>query len=314
MTARDLNHRAVRRFALPRAIVVATDMTDQDVLIPYIVSEARRTGALILLVHATPYPADSASLLFSPGAGDVRLDALENLEMMQKKIQRHGISCSIKLSHQEPAEAVQAAIRESSADRLIAGSRGRRNIQEMLLGSTARSFMSAIQVPMMFIGPNCRPAPDHSIRSILCLISLQGDYEELARFAFSVAEVHDARIALLHVLEATRKEDLNPERTLQWTRTALNHLIESYGRRKDHAVVSVERGAFVAEALNAANLSAADLLITGTRELVHHSPLRDGLAYQLVAAAPMPVLCYRVNHAPALDHVSHAGQSVTAHL
>jgi nucleotide-binding universal stress UspA family protein len=313
MTARDPNHHAVRRFALPRTIVVATDLTDQEMLVPYVVSEARRTGALVVLVHATPFTPDASSLLVSPGSGDVFLDALEALETMQKRIQRHGISCSIKLSHKQPTEAVEAAIAEMHADRLIAGSRGRRNVQEFLLGSTARALMGVIQVPMLFVGPNCRATIDHSIRSILCVISLQGDFEELARFALSVAEVHDARIVLLHVLEAKRDEDMNPARTEEWTRTALRALIENYGRRKDHAVVSVERGDFLTEALNAARVSAADLLITGTREPVHRSPLRDGRAYQLVAAAPMPVLCYRVNHASAFEQAARATESATAH-
>ncbi len=302
MTIQGHAHHAARRFALPRIFVVATDLMDQELLVPYVVSEAKRTSAHVVLVHATPYSADPMGLVFSPGLGDVYLDSLSALEAMQRSIQRQGISCSIRISHKTPVDAVQHAIDDVHADRLIAGSRGRRNVKEWLLGSTARAFMSSLTIPMMFVGPNCRPASDGSIRNILCLISLQKDYEELAHFAFYLAEVHDARVVLLHVLEATREQDTNPARTEQWTRTALHGLIDSYGRRKDRASVLVERGDVATETLSAVEDSAADLIITGTREPEHRSPLRDGIAYQLVASAKVPVICYRVNpgglHAP----------------
>jgi nucleotide-binding universal stress UspA family protein len=210
-------------------------------------------------------------------------------------------------------DAVQSVIDDVHADRLIAGSRGRRKVRELLLGSTARAFMSAIRIPMMFAGPDCQAPSNYSIRKILCLLSLQGDYAELAHFAFYLAEVHDARIVLLHVLEAAREQDINPARTEEWTRTVLRGLIDSYGRRKDYASVLVSRGNVATEALSALEDSGADLVITGTREPEHRSPLRDGIAYQLVASAKVPVICYRVNRGGLREPASAAHEKATMH-
>jgi nucleotide-binding universal stress UspA family protein len=297
MAATFLNYDSSRRFALPRRIAVATDLTDADVLLPYAISQARVTGAHLCLIHAIPprLGGQEASCLkcFDECSRESRI--LDRLEDMQRRAHLQGVCCSIRWSHGDPRRVILDALDKCHAERLIAGSHGRRHLREVIHGSVARELMTAVKIPTLFVGPKVHPLVDVQMRNILCLLSLEGEFEKLSRFALLVGEVYQAHVTLMHVLDDA--DAINKTRSTEWARTALQSLVDKFGRREKQVTIEVRHGGLVEAACKAADELQIDALILGTASPSHATHLKELLAYQVIATASCPVYCYRLDSA-----------------
>src|SRR5271163_4890866 len=89
-------------FAAPKRILVATDLSDCDYLVPYIVAQAKATNARVTLVHAV-VPANS----FPLEAGAIPYIDRETMDgearkvmlKMAHQLEEHGIFCNIDIQH-----------------------------------------------------------------------------------------------------------------------------------------------------------------------------------------------------------------------
>jgi nucleotide-binding universal stress UspA family protein len=295
MAANFLNYDVSRRFALPRRIAVATDLTDADLLLPYAISQARVTGAHLCLIHAIPprLGGQKGSCLTCIQERNHESEVLDRLEDMQRRAHLQGVCCSIRWSHGEPAKVIVDALRQCNADRLIAGSQGRRHLREIMHGSVAKELMAEVRIPTLFVGPKVHAPADIQVSNILCLVPLEGEFEKLARFALLVGEVYQARITLMHVLDDA--DAINKTRSEEWARTALQSLVDDFGRREKQVTILVKHGGLVEMAHEAAEELKTDVLVLGTGSPAHATYLKDPLAYQLIATAGCPVYCYRTD-------------------
>src|SRR5271165_6694899 len=85
-------------FAAPQLILVATDLTDSDYLVPYVVAQAKASNARVTLVHAiTPanlFPIEAGAIAY----GDQEIvdrDARAVLLKISGQIEAHGVVCNI---------------------------------------------------------------------------------------------------------------------------------------------------------------------------------------------------------------------------
>jgi nucleotide-binding universal stress UspA family protein len=287
-----LNNDVCRRFALPRRIAVATDLADFQVVLPYAISQARETGAHLCLIHAL-HPhlgGQMAGWLTLIDDRNDEIEAMDRLEDMQRAAHLRGVCCSIRLNRGEPKQVILNALRQINAGRLIVGSRGRRHQREVMHGSVAKDLMAAVRIPTLFIGPNVRPTADIQLRNILCLVSFEGEYEKVARFALLMGEVHQARVTLMHVLDGAGA--INHARPAEWAHTALQAIIDKFGRREKMAAVDVRHGSLVDAACKAADELSSDVMVLGTCAS-HATRLKQLLAYQVMASVACPVYCYQ---------------------
>lgn len=298
-----LDNDGCRRFALPRRIAVATDLTDSHVLLPYAISQARETGAHLTLIHALrPHlGAQTSSWLTSIDDRNDEIDAMDRLEDMQRAAHLRGVCCSIRLNHGEPRQVILDALRQINADRLIVGSHGRRHLREVMHGSVAKGLMGAVKIPTLFVGPNVRPPADIQFRNILCLVSFEGEYEKVARFALLIGEMHQARVTLMHVLDDG--DAINQARRAEWARTALQAIIDKFGRREKMAAVDVRHGGLVDAACKAADALSSDVMVLGTCASSQGTHLKQLLAYQVMASVGCPVYCYQAEPAEQSNEV-----------
>lgn len=292
-----LNNDLCRRFASPRRIAVATDLTDSEVLLPYAISQAREAGAHLCLIHALhPYPGgQTADWLTLIDDHNDEIEAMDRLEDMQRTAHLKGVCCSIRLSRGKPKQVIVNALRQTNADRLIVGSHARRHLREVMHGSVAKDLMIAVKIPTLFIGPNVRPTADIRLRNILCLVSFEGEYEKVARFALLIGEVHQARVTLMHVLDDA--DAINQARPGEWARTALQAIIDKSGRREKMAAVDVWYGGFVEAACKTADELSSDVIVLGTCASSQGTHLKQLLAYQVMASVSCPVYCYQAEPA-----------------
>jgi universal stress protein E len=288
---------ACRRFAFPRRIAVATNLADREMLFPYAISEARATGAHLCLIHAL----DAYEV--RPGAGwlgrigdrNREIESMDCLEDMQRSAHMRGVCCSIRLCHGEPKQVILEALRQSNAERLIAGAHRRQPLREALHGSLAKELMAAVPVPTLFIGPNVSPSTGAQMRNLLCLVPLDGGETDLARFALLMGEAQRAHVTLMHVLN---EETVNNIREEQWARNALQSIVDEFGRRAEQTSVVIRRGSVVEATSKTIEELRIDSLVVGTRTSVDSSRVKDWSTYQMMMTASCPVYSCRVDDVP----------------
>ena len=282
--------------AAPDQILVATDLTDSDYLVPHVVAQAKASNAHVTLVHAIlpanllPLEAGAISYL-DEEAVDRGVRSI--LISIAARIKAEGISCDTVARHGFAADVIQGEIAATKATRLIMATHGRKKLAQIALGSVANELLRNVNIPILAVGPHAREASTHALpRKILHPVSLLGDYAKLAAFAIDLAQVHHAELTLLHVLDPDTEEAVNPARTLVWAGHALADLAPRGGELAPVRTRAV-CGNPVEEILHAAATNGADWIVLGVDGAFPFWPLRDSTAYKVLCAARCPVLTVR---------------------
>jgi len=286
-----------RVLAAPDHILVATDLTDADYLLPHVIAQAEASSARVTLFHAIrpseSLPKEEGAIPFVDKAKinrDVRLSLLG----VAREIQSHGISCEISVRHGYPAESICAEIGRSGARRLVMASHGRGKLAQLVLGSVASELLSCVNIPVFAVGPAAYRSPQHAApRRILHPVSLMGDYKKSVCLALDLAQTHRAELTLLHVLDPDVKAQINPERTRSWADRALNALIPSAKDLRFATQTQTASGNLVEEVLRTATAISADWIVLGVDGTIPIWRLRDTAAYKILARAESPVLTLR---------------------
>lgn len=298
MKTLDESTRSNRTFIFPDKILVATDLSDIDYLIPHAMGQARACGATLTLAHVIPpgetMPLDASAIPYVD-VKEIEQEARETLERAATPIRESGIPCDVVVAQGHPRDQLAALARETGAGRILAGTHGRRSIKRFFLGSVAHEILRSADVPVCTIGPHAHAASSFGApRKILHPVSLCAGYEDSARIAVELAQFYRADITLLHVLAKDVKMQHDADRIVEWTKSELKRLVPPEAPLWSHATVQVEIGDVVEEVLNVATEMEADLLVLGVNNDVSFWPIRgDDTVYEIVASAKAPVLSFR---------------------
>jgi nucleotide-binding universal stress UspA family protein len=280
-------------FAAPQHIVVATDLTDCDYLVPYVVAQAKASKARVTLVHAiVPFPIEAGAM----ASGDpdaIARDARTVLLKMAQQIEAQGIVCNIDLQHGFASDVVREALLNTGATRLIIGTHGRGKLGQFALGSVANELLKTVEIPIFAIGPGVVNSADHATpRKILHPVSLVGDFQRSVDFAVDLARAYGAELTLLHVmtLEFGSK---GSEHSLTWAREALSQLVPAGAELARPVEFITVYGNVIEEILSAATHIGADWIVLGVDSDVSAWSLKDSMAYKVLAAATCPVCAIR---------------------
>lgn len=301
------SHFRKSNWAVPHRILVATDLNDMDYLVPHVVTQAKASGADVIVVHAVvpsgSLPVETAIVAHHDTAkidGEVRL----TLARMIRRIEAHGISCSITVKHGYAANVIREEITRTGATRLVMGTHGRRKLEQFALGSIAHDLLTNVDIPIFAVGPHAHATVDHvTPRNILHPVSLVGDYQQTFHLAIDIAQTYGARLTLLHVLDPDIKKLVNPERTLEWARNALQALAREAGDLVCPIHISVTSGEVAEEVLKEAIHSQADWIVLGADGGFRSWSFRETVAYKVLAAAKCPVVTLR--RAPYLSEAAN---------
>lgn len=291
-----------RAFVVPDKILVATDLSDTEYLIPHAIAQARACGSSLTLVHAIPsgeaVPLDASAIPYLDVA-EMKEEAKDSLERAASQVSATGIPCDVVIVEGNPRDQIRDQARQLQAGRVLAGTHGRRHLKKLLLGSVAHEILRSSEVPVCTIGPHAHEASSFGApRKILHPVSLCAGYEESARTAIEMAQFYGADITLLHVLARNVQSQPDCDRVVEWTRAEMARTIPEEAPLWTHATVQVEVGDIVEEVLNVAAEIDADLIVLGVNADVSFWPIRgDNTVYNIVARAKCPVLSIR--HAPA---------------
>ena len=105
----------------------------------------------------------------------------------------------------DPAREITAHAREAGADLLVAGTHGRSGLPRWLLGSVTEELLRTAPCPLLVVPPDVDEAPPPVpalLRRILCAVDFSDPSLRAVELSLSLAQEADARVLLLHVLEA----------------------------------------------------------------------------------------------------------------
>lgn len=281
-------------------ILVTTDFSEfSDRALDYAVALARRHDARIYLAHViTPDPFQFAEPQLAQATYEkVRQAAEEGITDILISGKLRGVPHEVLMEEGNVWPTLDHLITEHEIDLVVVGTHGRGKVQKILIGSVAEEIFRQADCAVLTVGPAVKGEmpKETELKSILFATDFGPGAEKAAAHAFSLAQEHDARLTLLHVIES-----------------AAGYTEESVARQRESNVVRMKQlmppgsenwckpefrvtfGSAVEEILIAARESNADLVVMGAkarRSLAGHVPLT--IAYNVVVKAECPVLTVR---------------------
>jgi nucleotide-binding universal stress UspA family protein len=193
------------RWSHPNVILVATDLSDLDRLMPFAIEEAGSTGARLVLLHVVStgesLAADAAGRPYYDPTGAEQI-ASKDLDSCCEMARQRNIICEQVVLDGHPAQQVLATARQTRADRILLGTRSRGKVSKLLLGSVAEQVLRSVNIPVITVGPEAHleVSRSQSERVVLHATTLRETSRPSAVLASRIASVLGARLVLLHVL------------------------------------------------------------------------------------------------------------------
>ena len=286
----------------PGVILVATDLSDQDRLVPVAVGMAAESGERLILLHVLPPSAaitvDAVGMPYYD-ATSMMNDAAESLEAWCELAQRQNICCDALVRHGQVAHEIFSAIRQFHANRIVIGTRSRSRLGKLILGSVAEQVLRSVNLPVITVGPEAHlpVAGDNRERVVLHAATLSETSRPCAALAYRMAESQSAKLVLLHVLPAL---DVMARHGLPATVDGdtiqeLRTLASETGAGGSTAVETrVAHGNPAIEILAEASARNASLIVLGaTHRSAFANLTRERTVYQVLAHARCPVVTLR---------------------
>ncbi|SEF91712.1 Nucleotide-binding universal stress protein, UspA family [Bryocella elongata] len=289
-----------RRFSIahPEKILVATDLTDLGSLLPHAIAQAQTAGANIVLVHGiSPLYAASMGGAEVPVAGPAQLIEEVRLSLGEPvaRIQAAGIRCEVAVRIGTPSEVVGTEARAAhNSARIIMGTHGRGKLRQLALGSVAHQLIAEGHSSLFIVGPKARTDERSATpRHILHPVSFEGGYEVAVSQVSELAKAAEAHLTLLHVLDDSPENKVNPGRILQWAHHALGQLATASGLLPEHVHLQVVEGRVADQVVRIARQAAADWIVFATDEQTSASLLNESRSFRVMAEAECPVMLLR---------------------
>ncbi len=304
-------------FAAPSKIVVATDLTDTEYLLPHAMAQAKASNASLILVHAVlPHESMPVETGAIPFYDPLRMDrdARLMLDGIARDIRAQGIDCIAVVRHGFVPDIVAELVRNSGAGRLILGTHGRRGLKKFVLGSVARQLLETIDIPVCTVGPRAHKRMSETTAAILHPVSLAGMHESSAALSIKLGEQFGAEVILLHVIMPGPAATRDPAAVVATAKSEMEKLVPEKVGVRVRAEARIAQSNVVQEILTAAHEGKAGLIVLGVHAPAHSwLPGTEPAAYKILVSAPCPVISLKVS--PALleektEHMEHAGPVV----
>jgi nucleotide-binding universal stress UspA family protein len=294
-------HHAARDWAYPALILVATDLSDLDRLMPHAFQQAAASGARLLLLHALP----TVAAISADASGLPYYDMGGALESADKTLQfwcgvggAHGIRCDALVREGQPTHEIGVAIRQFRADRVIVGTRSRSKLGKLLVGSVAEQVLRSVNLPVITVGPEAHlQEPDSEGPVVLLATTLRETSRPGAALACRIAAAQKARLVMLHVLPSVDEMERKHLPT-EIDSGAMHELQQLAAETAAECEIAFEprvvHGNPTIEILAEASARKAGLIILGaTQRSAFENLTRDRIVYLVLAHAQCPVMTLR---------------------
>ena len=306
------------RWIHPSVILVATDLSDLDRLMPFALEQAQQAEARLILLHvicnAAAMSVDAAGLPYYDFTDALRI-AEDLLRPWCGTSVRRGVKCQTVLREGHPVQQIAAVARQFNVDRILLGTRSRGRLGKMLLGSVAEQVLRSVNLPVFTVGPEAHLPVRSGFeeRIVLHATSLRETSRPSAALACRLAAQLNAKLVLLHVLppaDCMRHEGAISDFEASAVRELEALAAATAGTRNPQIETIVLHGnPFIEILAEAASRKASVIVLGATHHSVFDNLTRDRTVYRVLAHASCPVLTLRETQAGtevSVEHVSTA--------
>jgi nucleotide-binding universal stress UspA family protein len=284
------------RWSKPNSILVSTDLADINRLFPIALTQAKESGARLILLHVLT---TTNAIAVDPG-GLPYYNPSEAIAYTEKflatyaaEAHEEGLVCEVLVREGSAPQQILATAQQLHVDRVLLGTRSRSKWGKLLLGSVAEQVLRSVPVPVVTVGPEAHqsaPAADH-LQTILHATSLSKASRPSAALACELAQMSASRLVLMHVLPTSGPASFTDEHVRGYAERELQHLIPEEAPTWCKVETVITSGSAATEILAQARAVHADLIVLGAAKGSALATLtRDGTVYRVLAHAPCPVL------------------------
>jgi len=286
-------------------ILVATDLSDLDRLMPAALQEGQESGARLILLHVLAsgigMSIDAIGMPYYDPAAAIDF-AAKTLEPWRTKAIDQKVACDVLIREGNAAQQIATAIRQFNVDRIILGTRSRSKVSKLLLGSVAEQVLRSVNIPVITVGPEAHLAvgSDDQQAVVLHATTLRETSRPSAALACQIASSQNARLVLLHVLPPIDEmvRDGLPTGLDSTAMHELRILATEIGATEANCCAHLEprvvHGNPSIEILAASVEMHAKLIVLGaTYRAALKNLTRDRTIYRVLAHARCPVLTLR---------------------
>ncbi|SRR6266568_2051637 len=297
---------SLNRWARPSVILVATDLSDLDRLMPAALQECRESGARLILLHVLAsgigMSADAIGMPYYDPAEAVDF-AAKALEPWQARASGQNIHCNVLVREGNAAHQIATVVRQFNVDRILLGTRSRSKVSKLLLGSVAEQVLRSVNIPVITVGPEAHLAVgSHDQQAVvLHATTLRETSSPSAALACQIASSQKAKLVLLHVLPPMDEMERDGLATGldSFAMRELRILAAEIGATEASCCAQIEprvvHGNPSIEILAASVELHAKLIVLGaTYRPALQNLTRDRTIYGVLAHARCPVLTLRV--------------------
>ena len=278
-----------------KKILLATDFSSvSPIVLAHAVAVARRYKSKLYVAHVIPpdmYTSVPAEIL-QQAVKETRQHAHHEMSSLLRLGGLRRLRHQAVVEEGEVADVLLRLAREHAIDLLVIGTRGRRGVKRLLLGSVAEKVFRQARCPVLIVPPAA--GEEVRITRILYPTDFSKASLQAAPYAFSLARHYRAKLILLHVFEGNIHsiEGLARQRTLVQKRLKRSVLKDVDLDVKPE--LTVEFGEPAERIRKAAAEWQASLIVLAVRrDKAKVAHLAEGIAYKVVRQAPCPVLTVR---------------------
>ncbi len=276
----------------PKFILVATDLTDLDYLIPVAVDQARTTGAMLWLLHVIPPEAHLSTTtgVFPLLQQRAFREAEAALAKVAFELKTIDVPCAYEVRRWYPVERIKEFIHERQIRRLIIGTASKGKLGKLLIGSVAEELIRSLDIPVCTVGPHFTRVPQGTPRQIIYATSLRHEVGRSFQFAADLVVVLPGDLTVLHVMEQDYQDDGVDLRVM----SKIDELLKSAQEMDILPQIRIRYGEPAEEIVAECAALKADLLVLGAVSAsAMAANLRTGVAYKVIAQAPCPTFTLR---------------------
>lgn len=283
-----------------RNILFATDFSAASArAIPYVKRIAKHYDADLVALHVRP-PA------VNPMTQPVTWPDNESIRKQNDQYRDEllgtfaGIRTTALIEEGDIQSRLQETIHKNNTDLVVIGTRGRKGLGKVLMGSVAEEIFRTVTCPVLTVGPRCDSSrsTDGEIREILYATDLASASPAAAGYAVSLAQELQARLILLHVIPEPQAGDLvSADDVTQAAKDLLRKLVPEEAEAWCKPEFLVERGNPADRILELAHLRESGLIVLGIKPeegvpgAATHLPIAT--THKIVSHAECPVLTVR---------------------
>jgi nucleotide-binding universal stress UspA family protein len=306
-TIRPVSAKTLRQWCAPEVILVVTNLTDELVILPHVIMQAKPSRARIILTHVvTPRPGNAICRSRKPAS---RLEEARTvLERMARHLRWLGFVCEPLVLTGRPEIEIPSVARSCCVDRVIVGFEDNRD-QGGTGGSTALERpLPELDAPICVIGRHVSLASGNSFltKHITLAVSLESDCDVPLSFACRLAQELRAKLTVFHVFG----RGLGDEDT--WARTPLevaSRLPVPAWREAEllcPTEITIREGDTAEEILKHSVSTNPDLIVLSSPgNLGFGQSWRECVSYRVIAGAQCPV--FVVKKQPDIARFDNAG-------